>query len=580
MNTLLKRSLLLLCLASTGSSLIADVTEDNILLYCAHRNQARTARDKTVINLTRTIALGGALFAGLAANRRYHLDPLKSAIAAASCGITLYQAGQTILAKPYSWLARWLNTSHLWWTGKRTLARNQSALLKRNFRRGDFNLNDLNNPAYHAHQETIDHLRTDLQKCQQNLQPQDFLRKPKARAGALQPPVLRAILRLTDPERFAHLPQGDSGMVFSGPGGTGKTTMAAQIAALTQAYYMPKKIADLQNMYVGESEKKIQNLFVDARAYRDQLNNLPEIEKHIMAIHQQETAAWAKLQLDLMQIQENIFQGLPAGLNEQARQQQFDQVLNNNHEYNEKIQIVLDWERARNQESLIREQHPHNYALLPAHQAIRHQMEALRPELLLAAGMEHQQPVFHPICIIFVDEFDGIGRRNNVEQHGGGAVGNKMVGTLLSELDGDNKDLQGVWFIGATNRVDLIDENLLRPGRLNAPVEINLPTEAGRRQLFRLFGGSQNEDGIFPVEDEVRNNYEGNAAHAGEPDHLDLVGATANFSQVQIKNLFQIAGERAALRNADARRITMLDMDIVLRNMLNDIQRHHRPVNA
>jgi len=86
-------------------------------------------------------------------------------------------------------------------------------------------------------------------------------------------------------------------------------------------------------------------------------------------------------------------------------------------------------------------------------------------------------------CIIFFDEFDSIAQRRGTET--GTKVLETVVNQLLSEMDGIEK-LSKVVVIGATNRPDLIDPALLRPGRFEEIIEISLPTQDEREEIFKV----------------------------------------------------------------------------------------------
>ena len=87
-------------------------------------------------------------------------------------------------------------------------------------------------------------------------------------------------------------------------------------------------------------------------------------------------------------------------------------------------------------------------------------------------------------CIIFFDEFDAIAQRRRSELDGTG-VNERIVSQLLTELDG-LESLDGVFVIGATNRVDVIDEALLRPGRFDKVIEIPIPDIDSRKQIIQI----------------------------------------------------------------------------------------------
>lgn len=86
--------------------------------------------------------------------------------------------------------------------------------------------------------------------------------------------------------------------------------------------------------------------------------------------------------------------------------------------------------------------------------------------------------------LIIFDEFDSICRKRGGSSTMNG-VQDTIVNQLLSKIDGVNS-LDDVLLIGMTNRKDLIDEALLRPGRLEIQLPINLPDEAGREQIFEI----------------------------------------------------------------------------------------------
>ena len=85
-------------------------------------------------------------------------------------------------------------------------------------------------------------------------------------------------------------------------------------------------------------------------------------------------------------------------------------------------------------------------------------------------------------CLIFFDEIDAVLPRRGADS---GAVSDRVIAQFLAEMDGV-EDLRGVLVIGATNRLDLIDPAVLRPGRFDLIVQLPLPDEAARREIFRV----------------------------------------------------------------------------------------------
>ena len=89
-------------------------------------------------------------------------------------------------------------------------------------------------------------------------------------------------------------------------------------------------------------------------------------------------------------------------------------------------------------------------------------------------------------AIIFIDEIDAMMERRTEGESGGDRVRNSVINMFLAEMDGLNSSAR-VFVVGATNRPELLDEALLRPGRLGERIEIQLPDAAGRLALLELF---------------------------------------------------------------------------------------------
>ena len=82
-------------------------------------------------------------------------------------------------------------------------------------------------------------------------------------------------------------------------------------------------------------------------------------------------------------------------------------------------------------------------------------------------------------CIVFIDEIDAVGRERGAGVGGGNDEREQTLNQLLTEMDGF-KENKGVIVVGATNRVDILDAALLRPGRFDRQVTVNLPDRLGR----------------------------------------------------------------------------------------------------
>lgn len=88
-------------------------------------------------------------------------------------------------------------------------------------------------------------------------------------------------------------------------------------------------------------------------------------------------------------------------------------------------------------------------------------------------------------CVVFFDELDSVASRRSSTGGGDSHVGDRIVSQLLTEMDG-LQDLKGVVVIGATNRPDIVDEALLRPGRFDRVLEIPLPDNDSIKEIFKI----------------------------------------------------------------------------------------------
>jgi transitional endoplasmic reticulum ATPase len=145
-------------------------------------------------------------------------------------------------------------------------------------------------------------------------------------------------------------------------------------------------------------------------------------------------------------------------------------------------------------------------------------------------------------CVIFIDELDSL-----VPARGSGAgepqVTERVVNTILAEMDG-LEELQSVIVIGATNRPNLIDPALLRPGRFDELIYVGVPDTAGRRRIL----GIQTQK--MPL--------------AGDVD-LDVVASrTERFSGADLEDVVRRAGLVALRREIDSTHVTMADFEAAL----------------
>lgn len=90
-------------------------------------------------------------------------------------------------------------------------------------------------------------------------------------------------------------------------------------------------------------------------------------------------------------------------------------------------------------------------------------------------------------CIVFIDEIDAIGRaRSEGQRFGGNDEREATLNQILTEMDGFNTSEQIVVLAG-TNRVDILDKALMRPGRFDRHINIDAPTMAGRQDIFKVY---------------------------------------------------------------------------------------------
>lgn len=93
----------------------------------------------------------------------------------------------------------------------------------------------------------------------------------------------------------------------------------------------------------------------------------------------------------------------------------------------------------------------------------------------------------HAPCIVYIDEIDAIGRsRRSSQSFGGNSEQENTLNQLLVEMDGMNT-VEGVVMLASTNRPDILDQALLRPGRFDRNIEIDIPTLPERKDIFTIY---------------------------------------------------------------------------------------------
>jgi ATP-dependent 26S proteasome regulatory subunit len=149
--------------------------------------------------------------------------------------------------------------------------------------------------------------------------------------------------------------------------------------------------------------------------------------------------------------------------------------------------------------------------------------------------------------VVVFDEIDSICRERGRGGGAGGMAGDNVVNQLLAKMDGVEQ-LNNILIIGMTNRIDLLDRALLRPGRFEVKVEIKLPDAAGRHRIFQIH-----------MDKMVKNGY------VKKFDLDRLVTLTPNFSGAEITGVIKDAVSYALNRNqqGDDAAIEILESDFV-----------------
>ena len=111
-------------------------------------------------------------------------------------------------------------------------------------------------------------------------------------------------------------------------------------------------------------------------------------------------------------------------------------------------------------------------------------------EMFVGVGASRVRDLFRQAkesapCIIFLDEIDAVGRRRAIDLHGASAEGAQTLNAILVEMDGFATD-DHVIIVAATNRPDVLDPALLRPGRFDRQVYVELPDIRGREAILRV----------------------------------------------------------------------------------------------
>ena len=183
-------------------------------------------------------------------------------------------------------------------------------------------------------------------------------------------------------------------------------------------------------------------------------------------------------------------------------------------------------------------------------------------EMFVGVGASRVRDLFRQAkdkapCIIFIDEIDAIGRaRGKNSVMGGNDERENTLNQLLVEMDGFGTD-SGIIIMAATNRPDVLDSALLRPGRFDRQISIDKPDLVGREQIFKVH--------LKPLK------------LAAEVDAKKLSAQTPGFAGAEIANVCNEAALIAARRNKTA--IDMHDFQDAIDRVIGGLEKKNKIIS-
>ena len=176
-------------------------------------------------------------------------------------------------------------------------------------------------------------------------------------------------------------------------------------------------------------------------------------------------------------------------------------------------------------------------------------------EMFVGVGASRVRDLFeqakkHQPCIIFIDEIDAVGRQRGAGMGGGHDEREQTLNQLLVEMDGFDENTN-IIVIAATNRPDILDNALLRPGRFDRQIYINAPDVRGREQILKVHAKNKQLE--------------------AEVDLKTLAKRTPGFTGADLQNLLNEAALLAARNNKD--KISMGDIDNSIDRVIAGIEK-------